>query len=639
MTVSLEKNKDGVPSFDGSAEKLALFREEALAYTFTLEVHKRYLAGPRLAKELTGVARTVVRRKLNQDPQWLANPRGAYVLIDFLEQAIESPTLVQASNYIHRFFYQLKRRRGETMTEWVNRHSESMWEASRALKRVQKEYGTSSQDPGRSGDTSGDRWRHSGHRSSFQGDPWSSWRNDYYQRRVHEPDVFDDHGRLPEDDEEPADGQGSHHPSTEGWSEWDWSNHGWRDRDQWYSWRSDEYQPPDTWETDVPDFLPDYLTGFLLLNRSGLDAHERANILAAIRGSFSVQSIEKALKEQWRDDDLARRDKQRQYANLACFDDDDGADDEALNAEVDVPDPDCDPGGYEAFMADQREIDSCLEAIRDQKRTLKEARWRQQQVKSNRKFFPSSPYRAGRYDRGGGGSRGDHQSSRGSSSTTSKICLACGGDHPTQSCPKPRPKAQVAEEEAEVAFCTSEVQSEVALHAEPVESALPADGPREKGLSSAILSGKGVIDCGATSTLGSIDAVEKILENNVQLHGSERVRVHPDQRPTFKFGNNGVRDCISSVDLGVDLGAKKGKLQVAVHDIPNQPVLISVKALKSLGAVIDFSTGEVVYRSVDPHAVVPLEEAANGHLLMPLCGDLLAGSFHRRSPFSGLRNE
>lgn len=129
------------------------------------------------------------------------------------------------------------------------------------------------------------------------------------------------------------------------------------------------------------------------------------------------------------------------------------------------------------------------------------------------------------------------------------------------------------------------------------------------------------------------------MEANKQLHGSERVRVHPDLRPTFKFGNNGVRDCISSVDLGVDIGEKKGKLQVAVHDIPNQPVLISVKALKSLGAVIDFSAGEVVYRKIDPHSVVPLEEAANGHLLMPLCGDLLAGSVCRKSPFLGLRSE
>ena len=39
------------------------------------------------------------------------------------------------------FFYQLERKKGETMTEWIARHSERLWEASRALQRVQREHG------------------------------------------------------------------------------------------------------------------------------------------------------------------------------------------------------------------------------------------------------------------------------------------------------------------------------------------------------------------------------------------------------------------------------------------------------------------------------------------------------------------
>ena len=66
--------KDGIPIFDGTPELLPYFREEALTYLFTFETHKRYLAGPRLAKELQGVARTIVRKKNLQDPQWLAQP-------------------------------------------------------------------------------------------------------------------------------------------------------------------------------------------------------------------------------------------------------------------------------------------------------------------------------------------------------------------------------------------------------------------------------------------------------------------------------------------------------------------------------------------------------------------------------------
>ena len=64
-------------------------------------------------------------------------------------------------------------------------------------------------------------------------------------------------------------------------------------------------------------FLPDYLVGFLLLRRSGLDAHERANILAAIRGEFSVASVEKVLKEQWAEDDLQGRVRIKNTANQA----------------------------------------------------------------------------------------------------------------------------------------------------------------------------------------------------------------------------------------------------------------------------------------------------------------------------------
>ena len=606
---SLDRNKEGVPSYDGSAETLGLFREEALAYTFTLEHHKRYLAGPRLAKELTGVARTVVRRKLAQDPQWLAHPRGAYVLIEYLEQAIESPTLVQASNHIHKFFYQLRRRKGETMTEWINRHSESMWEASRSLKRVQKEH---VRQPCSSESGTSDSGR------PYQ--PKSSSWGMKSQDTPEQPGVFDDNGRLNEDDDENGDQR-----SSAGWSTWSWKDYGWNDwtkkdgqYDDWQSWRSAEYQPPENWETDVQDFLPDFLTGFLLLNRSGLDAHERANILAAIRGEFSVKTVEKALKEQWRDDDLAKRDRTKQYANYVQEEDDDD-DEEGLTANVEAPNPAEDPQGYEAFMGEQVEIDMALEAIKEKKRTLKEARWRQQQVKMNRKFYPPAPYRP---------SMRPQTSMNANPSQVMEKCLSCGGRHKTSSCPVKSQKAHVVEEAAEVAFGAFEE-----------EYAAPAAVDKTATVTQHMHQGKAIIDCGATSTLGSVDALESLMRLNMERHGRDRVSVDPSNRPTFRFGNNGVRDCISSVDLGVDIGEKVGKLQVHVHDVPNQPVLISVKALRKLGAVIDFSRSEILYKNVDPTAVVPLEVASNGHCLMPLGGDLLAGAKHRAQPFSSLALE
>ena len=252
--------KDGIPSYDGMPEKLTRFREEALQYMSTLEHHKRYLAGPRLAAQLIGTARTVVRRKLAQDPQWLAHPRGAYVLVDFLEQAIERPSLVLASQHIQKFFYGMRRRKGESMVAWTNRHGEALWEASRALQRVQKD----SKDAASStkGESSAGRSR----RQSFDPQPWSQTRNEMY--RSGEP-LFDENGRLHEDDDDEAP-DAANDPwqwrDDEGTSQWSWRHSAWRDW-HWDSWKSDEYMPPTSWETEVKDFLPDYLVGFLLLQK------------------------------------------------------------------------------------------------------------------------------------------------------------------------------------------------------------------------------------------------------------------------------------------------------------------------------------------------------------------------------------
>ena len=61
MAGTIQRTSDGVPIFDGSPELLTLYREEAVQYLMTFEYKKRYLAGPRLVKELQGTAKTAVR--------------------------------------------------------------------------------------------------------------------------------------------------------------------------------------------------------------------------------------------------------------------------------------------------------------------------------------------------------------------------------------------------------------------------------------------------------------------------------------------------------------------------------------------------------------------------------------------------
>ena len=116
-----------VPSYDGTPEGLAAYKEAVLQYLVATETHKHYLVGPRLVQRLSGIAKVLTRNQTLRDPQWLAHPhpRGAYTLLGFLEETLERPSLIEANKHVMAFFYQVERKRGETMTEWIARHSES----------------------------------------------------------------------------------------------------------------------------------------------------------------------------------------------------------------------------------------------------------------------------------------------------------------------------------------------------------------------------------------------------------------------------------------------------------------------------------------------------------------------------------
>ena len=68
-----------------------------------------------------------------------------------------------------------------------------------------------------------------------------------------------------------------------------------------------------------------------------------------------MKTVGKALREQWRDDDLSKRDRIKQYANIV-LDEEEEPEDEALTANLEAPDPSQDPHGFETFICDQHEM-------------------------------------------------------------------------------------------------------------------------------------------------------------------------------------------------------------------------------------------------------------------------------------------
>ena len=308
MDGTIKRSSDGIPQYAGELELLPMYREEAIQYLMTLESHKRYLAGPRLAKELSGTARVAIRTQLNQDPQWLSHPRDLRAA-GFLGVLFGQTYAGGGISLCH-----VRRKKGESMTSWSACHAEALWEASQALRKVQKEFGTT---------TTARPWTSSraSSASSWRGSEWmpTSGRGTPTVRSVAE-EIYEE-----ENESDPEAGMSGEQAETwpdpawagsyggSGWGGWSWGSwSGWPTEGRYSAWRSQDFEP--TWDVSQEIFIPEFLAGFLLLHRASLDAAERANVLAAIRGQFSTETVARALREQWSDDDLARRDRLKMNA-------------------------------------------------------------------------------------------------------------------------------------------------------------------------------------------------------------------------------------------------------------------------------------------------------------------------------------
>ena len=509
--------EEKIPRYDGTPELLPMYKEKVIQYMMGIEYHKRYLVGPRLLRELTGVAQTITRPATLRDPQWLSHPRGAYTLLEFLEDNLARPSLIEASRHVMKFFYNLGRQKGETVTEWSSRHAEALWEASASLRRVQKEHG--------------------GHgvaknKKPTEPDPWRNW-NVGSTRSAPTSSTpsgpFRDDGRLAEEEAPPSE------PGDEGaWQQAGWAGSWTGSQDRWgsTSWYSAEYEPPATWDSSEDIFIPEFLAGFLLLHRSGLEPNEKSNILAAIKGEFSTYTVSKALREQWSDSDLAKRDKQK--GQSACFVEPEADDqDEALFGE-DEPFYSEDYETQEAYACEQEKINQAMEAIRVQKATLREARWNQKQLRLGRNYYPPRPFNKG-------SGKGDRQKGQ-------IQCFRCGGPHMQAQCPHRKGEAKVAEEAAEIAFVMTEEQTPATVGAQFAGAAVEA----AQVASSVMGQCMGIIDSGATASLGSIDAMEALALQNIEQSGETKIHLDLEKRPVFKFGNGMTKACLHGT--GTDAG-------------------------------------------------------------------------------------
>lgn len=117
----IERNKEGVPGWDGDAATYQEYAELAALWEQSVPYHKRYLCGPKLINELAGTARRFV---LAQEPDWVSFQGGVQVLLDHLRKNLGLPQMSEMSDYMAKYFRYSKRKKNESMNEYISRKAE-----------------------------------------------------------------------------------------------------------------------------------------------------------------------------------------------------------------------------------------------------------------------------------------------------------------------------------------------------------------------------------------------------------------------------------------------------------------------------------------------------------------------------------
>lgn len=607
----VEKSREGVPIWDGDAATFQEFEESALVWEQSVAHHKRYLCAPKLMAELQGTARRFV---LGKRPDWVSYNGGVERLMAHLRSSLGLPQLPELTDYLTKFFKQGRRKKGETMNDYITRKTETYVRACQSLSRVMQTYGS---QPARRTSTT----------TSYAG-PWSRYAPSAAASHASPPSVAEEPLETEDNpDPEPpdpwaaADGsESAGHQPTSWWTPSTWDD-GW-----WSSAWSRQWEEDVTPQGSCPELLPDMIQGWYLLCDAGLDTGERNMILASLKQDFSFNRVAQELRNQWTDEDLRRRDQSGRNSGWWV---DETAEDDGEVDEIFATTEDLNEEGKALMIEAQEQAEHAMAAVQQGRRTLREARDKQHQVRMSRRYFKTT-FKSYKGD------------GKGQARTSSTTCLRCGGDHRTSNCPKTSSSASasVAEQSAPfVCFAEGNHSGQQAYQVElghvKNEALTAMNLPTTQEV---VEQGKAVLDGGATKTLGSVHALEKIMELNQKNHGDSGIAsLDLADRPTFGFGNGATNQCLSTAELKIHADGKDGRLQVHALDSGEGPVLFSVASLRALGAVVDFAEDLVVFRKLNDQKVIQLERSNTGHQLLPMTQDWYESSFPTAKPVPSLR--
>ena len=309
---------------------------------------------------------------------------------------------------------------------------------------------------------------------------------------------------------------------------------------------------------------------------------------------------------------------------------------------------------WSATPEQAKEISEAFAAYEGKLRNFQESRQLLHAQKSSRGYYPKGS-KSGKAGKGKGKSKGKTifladgagrahgdqvMAAVGSPAYTG--CFVCGSrDHGWQSCPKRSSTSTASGKggKSKGVFMVQEVMDRgddeeecggLAFSIVPTVHVLMSEVIRPE------LEGFGVIDTGATETVGGLDALECVHRRRTEKLGHAN-HVHVMQGPSknFRFGNGDTKYSESYVLLMQSLGDHTIALGIYALAASNVPILIGIKTLAKLGAVLDTQMGVMILKAVDNDLIVPLRRSTTGHLLIDLCSNWLDGG----SKVVGMQNQ
>ena len=127
-----DPTKDGdVPWWDGSAKNWADYVTAVQWYVASTKADQRQLCGPRLIRRLRKTARKAVKKLKPSD---IAGIDGWKSLLRFLETAVATEPVPDMAHHLEQYFFQLHRRKGDSMLAYIQHEEHSYEELRKALQ-------------------------------------------------------------------------------------------------------------------------------------------------------------------------------------------------------------------------------------------------------------------------------------------------------------------------------------------------------------------------------------------------------------------------------------------------------------------------------------------------------------------------